>query len=239
MQRVFTGAGSLGPQEPVNERSTTGLARPRAIVRIPEKTENPRHVGACGMSVAEPTPMRVLGSRGVCLVGLMALAGATLAGCAVEDAGVQTGDAQNLTENEIEGMPAAQFYEQFIYKKVANQDHRYAAMMSPVRIAGTKVYVELELYMRKDASFTASYVEMAMEGVGLYSHTHKAVAHGNWRVEGSRLMLGDLGTAEGLKYNGESAFAVRLSRDIVTPGIAGSTLFLVRVRSTFGPDGND
>lgn len=157
------------------------------------------------------------------------------------DDGVQTGDEQNQSEFLIDGVPAAEFYEEFIYERVKPLEHYYPTTWDKISLPEPDRSVELALYMREDGSYTAEYVEL-VPWQGALAHDLEKELSGKWRVAKNQLILEGLGVAEGSgKVSDKESLRLELTfdRDIAAPGLKGQTGELRIVRSTWGPDGNE
>lgn len=171
------------------------------------------------------------------LLGLtLALAMAPAVGGCIGD-NIQTGDEQYQTE--INGLPAAEFYAQFLYERIEPLRHRYPTTWEAVLIPGSHRSVELDLYMRGDGSYTATYGELVSSASGGSVWELEEELSGSWRVSEGLLRIEGLGVADGLALDGQPALALTFGRDIETAGLDGLTVTLRMVTSSWGPDGND
>ncbi|NUO53832.1 MAG: hypothetical protein HOV80_33730 [Polyangiaceae bacterium] len=157
------------------------------------------------------------------------------------DDGVQTGDEQEQNEFLIDGVPAAEFYEEFIYERVKPLEHYYPSTWNDVPLPDTNRSVSLSLYMREDGTYTADYVELAPWSGGGMVHEVEKQLSGKWHVAKTELILDGLGVAQGEGKISDNSLSLSLTfdRDIETAGLKGQEATLRIVRSTWGPDGNE
>jgi hypothetical protein len=158
------------------------------------------------------------------------------------DDGIQTGDEQNHTEFHVDGVPAAEFYDEFVYERVKPLEHYYPSTWETVSLPNTGRTVSLALYMRDDNTYTAEYVELVPHSGGGLAHEFEEELTGRWHVFEDRLVLEGLGVAEGSGHiSDKSSLRLELTfdRDIETAGLKDQTATLRIVKSTWGPDGNE
>lgn len=176
---------------------------------------------------------RLLGTAFIIAVSSLAV------GC---DDGIQTGDEQNHTEFLLDGVPATEFYDEFVYERVEPLEHYYPSTWDNVPLPGSGRAAALSLYMRDDHSFVAEYEELAPRNAGGSAVEFEKEITGTWHVFEDQLVLEGLGVAEGsghISDRGSLRLELTFERDIETAGLKDQTATLRIVRSTWGPDGNE
>lgn len=164
-------------------------------------------------------------------------------GCAASNDHGSTGDDQDLTEgqvdttNEVNGMTPAAFYAQLIYRRPAPLHHEFPSSDLVKLPSGNKA--QIELFMRDDHTYTASYTEWKPLDATRSEQIHSQELAGGWHVALNQLVLDGLGVADGLTLDGRPGITLTPSLDVHEPGFTTVKPVLSMVRSSWGPDGND
>ena len=145
------------------------------------------------------------------VLGVFAVAcGGKVADDGDESASVQLGTAS----------PDA-FFGQFVYKREGELAHRYPTTTTHGKLASGDAF-RADLFMKKDGGYTLRYVELTKEDALTLAPTHETLVTGSWRVEGGKLVLDGLSTADGaIAASGAPAIKLRFPRDLASAGLAG------------------
>lgn len=149
------------------------------------------------------------------------------------------------TYGTVNGKPADQYYAQFYYKKETDAEgrprYRYLMANLLTRISkdeSSALYFNGNLYLKEDGSYRFDYSEIVDQDlsddvIGGPPHGQKVV-QGKWKIEGTELVLTDLGKTSGMKYQEADAITLQFEKDILSPGLRGKYVFMTYGRSTSG-----
>jgi hypothetical protein len=125
----------------------------------------------------------------------------------------------------------ASYWTQFVCQLTAGLDQICPSTVAPVSIGGSALYATMNLDLRADGTFTVDYREWRVSNDGEYVLMNGALPTGKWRVDGDKLVLKGVGTAEAFDNDGVPAMKLTFDRDLVTAGLAGSRAALVMTRT--------
>lgn len=135
---------------------------------------------------------------------------------------VACGDAKNsgntTSKASVNGEPATVYYAQFVTKKNATSasDLKLLVASADLPQASSTIRVSLEIFLFDDNTFQGDYKDPNAPNQNI-------VVKGKWRVDETKIMIGDLGVGTGLTINGNKAILLKMSKDIFTPGLKGKS----------------
>ncbi len=102
---------------------------------------------------------------------------------------------------------------------------------------------EIDLYLKKDGTYTAKYVEFENQSHDPYhimrkeNGQHYKVLHmaGLWRESGGEMEIDDLGVGRSTYHEGDTKFGLKFTRSIYSDGLIGKQVILSYVTSNNGP----
>ena len=116
------------------------------------------------------------------------------------------------SSSTVNGLPALEFYEQFLYEIDESDSLPHN---TPVQVSGNEV--DLSLWLLASGEFYVTYGEFG----NWTSET------GSWRVEGTRLIVGDIATASGLTYNDQPALSLRFNGNSPSSDVRGQSFTML------------
>ena len=137
-----------------------------------------------------------------------------------------------------EGKTAEEFFNQFLFEKVAGNYRMVSTSDSALYLKlnddGTRrALLTLKLYSVEQSAGTRAY-EAKYEEVKDFKYTSLGSEHssdqskrieGTWSIEDGQIVLSGLGRGSALTYNGSPAIALKLTHDIISP-VTGKVMTL-------------
>ena len=150
-----------------------------------------------------------------------------VAACSASDAMDGPGDGPtgadaSISETEINGRPASEFYGQFVWQ--TSGGNLGGAVAFP-ESDGRDAFV-LDFFLMEDRSFVLFYGEGFGEvtstghSLNLYSDSYSR-REGTWSIDGAELVLGSWARCGGLEFNGMDVLQCRLTQAIVSSAAVG------------------
>lgn len=135
----------------------------------------------------------------------------------------ESGADASISETEINGRPASEFYGQFVWQTSGGNVGGAAAFPET---DGRDAFV-LDVFLMEDKSFLLFYgegfgqVTSTGHSLNVYPDSYSR-REGSWSLEDGELVLGSWARCGGLEFNGNDVLQCRLSQSIVTPEAVGS-----------------
>lgn len=146
-------------------------------------------------------------------------------------------------ERFINGKPVADYYRQFLYRKVDNEalPFRYLsnAFTKIKKIDDNKtLYFTASIFLLEDGTYVLDYEEAIGEksddGFITVTTDFKTRVKGAWRIEDLALVLDGIGKAAGFVKNEKDAIALKFEKVLHAPELNGTTDYFYYTSSNQG-----
>jgi len=143
-------------------------------------------------------------------------------------------------DSTINGLPPAEYYDLLTYAvdQESALPFRYLDTWGPRFKVDDNIHATAELYLLDDGEFYLSYEEWERVTSSESHQVAEQMLQGRWSIDGLTLLVGDVGTAQGIdlssRAGGSPGLAFTFSRDIVGAGVEGRTMMMGLVSSSGG-----
>ena len=151
------------------------------------------------------------------------------------------GKAKIKKSNEINGVNAETYYNQFVYKVDPTGDYRYHFVQSgwfhvgeTPAVAAEQTCAQFSLYLKISKTFSLEYVEFPCNVLGdvrVSRDVARSSGSGEWSEDGTTLVIGSskssygiLATGSGIRFNGVETLGLKFTRDLISSGLSTSSI---------------
>lgn len=179
---------------------------------------------------------------------VLAIASLVNFSCSSKDEEVQVADSENRQEShyyEINGETAEAFYNKFLYSVDATGSYRYHFVKSSWKHVGeetatdaNRICATFDLFLLESKSAVLDYYErpclirsdVPTSKTPVFSKRYSD----EWKVEGTKLLIGKIAFGEGYSLNGRPTISVQFGKDINRFGLTNFVFEAYRAESSTG-----
>jgi hypothetical protein len=181
------------------------------------------------------------------LASLLVILVLALGGCMAptDDVELDTeGLRPSASTGKADGLGPRAYFEQFRYAIDESAGYYASGQPRRTRMAtswGPRTQIEtaegpghvgLGLWLLEDGTAYADYTELRAVDAVQSVQVADRIVRTRWRVEGEQLVVDGIGTGVGVDYNEIPAIRLRFTSDVISPGLGGREIILVRASTS-------